>query len=55
MDPKELIKRCIAMKLSEEKEWRVAFKSKMKAKSETIIDGCLIKKVFHTKGSILKV
>lgn len=55
MDPKELIKRCISIKLSEEKEGRVAFKSKMKARSETIIDGCLIKKVFHTKGSVLKV
>ena len=50
MDPEELIKRCRAIKLSEEEEGRVAFKSKMKARGEHIVAGCLIGKVLHTRG-----
>lgn len=50
MDPEELIKRCRAIKLSEDEEGRVAFRSKMKARGENIIVGCLIGKVLHTRG-----
>lgn len=44
MDPEELIKRCRAIKLREEEEGRFAFRSKMKARGEKIVVGCLIGK-----------
>ena len=50
MDPEELIRRCRAIKLSDEEEGRVSFKSKMKATGEKIVAGCLIGKVLHTRG-----
>ena len=50
MDPEELIRRCIAIKLSDEEEGRVSFKSQMKAIGEKIVAGCLIGKVLHTRG-----
>lgn len=50
MDPEELIQRRRAIKLGEEEEMRVAFKSKMKARGEKIIAGCLIGKVLYTRG-----
>ncbi|KAL9427045.1 hypothetical protein AB3S75_033767 [Citrus x aurantiifolia] len=50
MDPEELIRRCRAIKLSDEEEGRVSFKSKMKATGEKIVAGCLIGKVMHMRG-----
>ena len=50
MDPEELIRRCRAIKLSDEEEGRVSFKSQMKAIGEKIVAGCLIGKVLHTRG-----
>ncbi|KAL9412032.1 hypothetical protein AB3S75_045609 [Citrus x aurantiifolia] len=50
MDSEELIKRCRAIKLSDEEEGRVTFRSKMKAQGEKIVAGCLIGKVIHTRG-----
>lgn len=50
MDLEELIRRCRAIKLSDEEEGRVSFKSKMKATGEKIVAGCLIGKVLHTRG-----
>ncbi|KAK9179229.1 hypothetical protein WN943_028428 [Citrus x changshan-huyou] len=50
MDPEELIRRCRAIKLSDEEEGRVSFKSQMKATGEKIVAGCLIGKVLHTRG-----
>ena len=54
MDPEELIRRCIAIKLSDEEEGIVSFKSKMKATGEKIVAGCLIRKVLHTRGVSIK-
>ncbi|KAL9443825.1 hypothetical protein AB3S75_017078 [Citrus x aurantiifolia] len=50
MDPEELIRRCRAIRLSEEEGGRVSFKTKMKAKGEKIAAGCLVGKVLHTRG-----
>ncbi|KAL9422784.1 hypothetical protein AB3S75_034960 [Citrus x aurantiifolia] len=50
MDSEELIKRCRAIKLSDEEEGRVTFRSKMKAQGEKIVASCLIRKVIHTRG-----
>ncbi|KAH9751459.1 CCHC-type domain-containing protein [Citrus sinensis] len=50
MDSEELIKRCRAIKLSDEEEGRVTLRSKMKAQGEKIVAGCLIGKVIHTRG-----
>lgn len=49
MDPEKLIRRCRAIRLSDEEEGRVSFKSKMKAKGEKIVAGCLIGKVLNTR------
>ncbi|KAL9443380.1 hypothetical protein AB3S75_016688 [Citrus x aurantiifolia] len=51
MDPEELIKRCRAIRLSDEEEGRVSFKNRMKIKGEKILAGCLVGKVFlgHTR------
>ncbi|XP_024041282.1 uncharacterized protein LOC112098886 [Citrus clementina] len=50
MKTKELIKRCRAIRLSDEEYGRVTFMSKMKAKREIIVAGCLIGKVLNTRG-----
>ena len=50
MDTEELIKKCRAIRLIEEAEGRVIFKSKMKTKGEKIIAGCLIGKVVLNRG-----
>lgn len=50
MDTEELIKKCRAIRLTEEAEGRVIFKSKMKTKGEKIIAGCLIGKVVLNRG-----
>lgn len=49
MDPKELIKRCRAIRLSNEEGGRVSFKNKMKINCEKILAGCLVGKVLHTR------
>ncbi|KAH9663933.1 CCHC-type domain-containing protein [Citrus sinensis] len=49
MDAEDLIKRCRAIKLSDEEEGRFSFKRSMKAKGEKIVAGCLIGKVLHTR------
>lgn len=50
MESEELIRRCRAIKLSDEEGGRVSFKSKMKDKGEKIVAGCLIGKVINTRG-----
>ena len=50
MEIEELIKRYIAIRLSDEEEGRVTFMSNMKAKGERIVAGCLIGKVLNTRG-----
>ncbi|KAH9718254.1 CCHC-type domain-containing protein [Citrus sinensis] len=50
MDSEELIKRYRAIKLSDEEEGRLTFRSKMKTQGEKIVAGCLIGKVIHTRG-----
>ena len=50
MDTEELIRKCRAIRLTEEAEGRVLFKSKMKTKQEKIVAGCLIGKVFLNRG-----
>ncbi|KAL9409114.1 hypothetical protein AB3S75_047491 [Citrus x aurantiifolia] len=50
MESEELIRRCRAIKLSDEEKGRVSFKSKMKDKGEKIVAGCLIDKVINTRG-----
>lgn len=49
MDPEDLIKRCRAIRLSDEQEGRVFFKTSIKAKGEKIVTGYLIGKVLRTK------
>ena len=50
METEELIKRCKVISLSDEEEGRVTFMSKMKAKRERIVAGCLIGNVLNTRG-----
>ncbi|KAL9458876.1 hypothetical protein AB3S75_007708 [Citrus x aurantiifolia] len=49
MDPEELIKRCRAIRLSDEEGGRVSFKNRMKINGEKILAGCLVGKVLHTR------
>ncbi|KAL9417008.1 hypothetical protein AB3S75_040075 [Citrus x aurantiifolia] len=49
MDPEELIKRCRAIRLSDEEGGRVFFKNRMKTNGEKILAGCLVGKVLHTR------
>ena len=50
MDTEELIRKCRAIRLTEEAEGRVLFKSKMKKKGEKIVAGCLNGKVLLNRG-----
>lgn len=49
MDLEELIKRCRAIRLSDEEEGRVSLKNRMKINGEKILAGCLLGKVLHTR------
>ncbi|KAL9419678.1 hypothetical protein AB3S75_037447 [Citrus x aurantiifolia] len=49
MDTEELIKRCRAIRLSEDEERRVYFKSRMKEKGAKIVAECLMGKIIHNR------
>lgn len=49
MDLEELIKRCRAIRLSDEEEGRVSFKNRTKIKGEKILAGSLVGKVLHMR------
>ena len=50
MDTEELIWRCKAITLSREGEGRVSLQSRMRAKGEKIVAGCLLGKVMTNKS-----
>lgn len=49
MDTEELIKRCRSIRLSEEEEGKVMFKSRMKIKGQKNLTGCLVWKVLLSR------